>query len=82
MAARKNKLTLGPKWRDNIRAGILMDLLYRNALGKKKLNSIQQKSAQIIVNKLEPDLLRTAHTGKDGGAIDHHWTVEVVRPKK
>lgn len=66
MAARKNKVSLTDKWKAKIKASVIADRLHKHLMGTVDLSSTQIKAAQILFNKMEPDLARTEMTGKDG----------------
>lgn len=70
MPARKNTPTLNEHWREKIAAGILADRLMKHARGELELTSTQIRAADILLKKVVPDLARTEHTGRDGGAIE------------
>ncbi len=70
MAARKNTPTLNDEWRAKIAAGVLADRLMKHCRGELELSNTQIKAADILLKKVVPDLARTEHTGKDGGAIE------------
>lgn len=71
MASRKRAglHNLPEAWRDKIRVGAIMEKLERGANGQLEMTANQLKAAQILLNKLVPDLARTELTGKDGGEI-------------
>ncbi len=70
MAARKRKLELTESWKDNIRASMITNRLYKAATGEVEMTNQQLKAADIILKKLIPDLARTELTGKDGADIN------------
>lgn len=61
--------TLTDAWREKIQTSLLIKSLYDNALGKSDIDKIRQKSIEILLKKLVPDLKAIELTGKDGGAI-------------
>jgi hypothetical protein len=75
MAARKRKITLSDDWKAKIKASQLVNRLYDHALGENEMNATQIKAAQIVLNKLVPDLNRSELSGPDGGAIEQHMRV-------
>lgn len=62
--------TLTDAWREKIQTSLLIKRLYENGIGEKKLDKTQQKSIEILLKKLVPDLKAIEHYGKDGGAIE------------
>ncbi len=68
MASNK-RANLTDAWREKIQVGLLIKRLYENGLEGKELDKIQQKSIEILLKKLVPDLKAIEHYGKDGDAI-------------
>ncbi len=68
-------------WRQNIQISMLVNRLYKSAKGEIDLNKVQQKSIEILLKKLVPDLKAIEHTGKDGAAIEQSLTVRYVDGK-
>lgn len=60
-----------PTWMDKNKIGALMTRIRKHADGELEMTSTQLKAAEIFLRKTVPDLARTEHTGKDGGAIEH-----------
>lgn len=73
MAARKNRgnKTLPQEWKDRIRASQIANRFHSCFNGEIELTSNQIKAGEILFKRLEPELNRTEHTGKDGSAIEH-----------
>lgn len=60
---------LTDKWREKIRLSLLITRLDQCAAGEIEMDKNQLKAAQMLLNKLVPDLARTELTGADGGAL-------------
>ena len=71
MAARKRKINLTDNWKAKIKASMLVNRLYGHALGEHEMTPTQIKAAQVVLNKLVPDLNRSEHTGEGGGPVEH-----------
>lgn len=59
-----------PTWMDKNKIGQLMTRLRKHAEGDLEMTTTQLAAAKIFLSKTVPDLARTEHTGKDGGAIE------------
>ncbi len=68
--ANNKRPTLTDAWREKIQVSLLIKRLYENGLGEKELDKTQQKSIEILLRKLVPDLKAIEMYGKDGGAIE------------
>ncbi len=62
MAARLNPKH-DARTRDKIKVSQLINLLQNNAEGKVELDSVRQKSIEILLRKALPDLSSVEHTG-------------------
>lgn len=71
-----NKPTRTEKWRENIKASMLVNRLKQHAYGEVELTTSQIKAIEIILRKTIPDLKAIEHYGKDGGAIEFKSTSE------
>jgi len=74
MAARKNKGvgkgSMPEGWKKKIQASMIANRLFDCFEGKVVMDPVALKAGLAIFNKLEPDLARQEHTGKNGGAIE------------
>ncbi len=75
MAARKRKINLTDDWKAKIKASMLVNRLYGHALGDIEMSQSQIKAAQVVLNKLVPDLNRSEHIGEGGGPVQHSLKV-------
>ena len=77
--------------RQKIKASQLLNRLQDNALGKLELSSIQQRSCEILLRKVVPDLSAIEHKGEvtsfvavvpDVAASAEDWanTLSVIKP--
>jgi hypothetical protein len=71
MAARKTSGVkhLSEAWKERIRSGVLAERLERCAMGDVEMTTNQIRAAQILMNKVIPDIARTELSGPDGGPI-------------
>ena len=67
--ANNNITARNDEWRKKIQTSMLVNRLYDNALGKIELTQSQQKSIEILLRKLIPDLKAIDH-----GALSGHMT--------
>lgn len=81
MAARKRKVSLTESWKAKIRASVIADRLHKHLMGTVDLSATQIKAAQILFNKMEPDLARTEMTGKDGKELPRSVVIGLVSVK-
>ena len=56
MAARISRLELHEKWREKIRASMLINRLRNHVLGKIEMSPTQLRAAEILLKKVVPDL--------------------------
>lgn len=72
MAARKTRGVnkLPDDWKEKIRASQIANRFYACFSGEIELRGDQLKAGEILFKRLDPELNRTEHTGKDGGAIE------------
>ena len=76
MAARTNRTKLDDKWKEKIKAGVILDRLMKHVDGALDMSTTQINAAKILLNKVYPDL--KAH--EIDGAIEHRIkSIEVVR---
>lgn len=64
MAARSNKTVLHEKWREKIRASMLINRLRNHVLGRIEMSATQLRAAEILLRKAIPDLSAVEHTGE------------------
>ena len=79
MAARTRRTTLNDRWREKIRASMLVNRLHEHALAPEDnpvMSSTQIRAAEILLNKVAPDLKAIEHTGQDGEQLE--ITVNVI----
>lgn len=60
---------LTDKWREKIRLSLLITRLDQCAAGEIEMDKNQIKAAQLLLNKLVPDLARTELVGDGGGPM-------------
>ena len=77
MAARKRRVTLNEKWRDKIRASMLVNRLQGCALGEVEMTDVQVKAANILLRKVAPDLQSVEHMGEGGGPVQVAFNVKL-----
>ena len=65
MAARTEKVELSDKWKDGIKASMLMNRLKDHVDGKRSLDQTQIKAIEIILGKLVPNLSAVEQTNID-----------------
>lgn len=72
MAARKNRgsESLPESWKEKIKTAMIVDRLVKHTNGLIEMSNSQIRAAEILLKKTIPDLARSEHTGKDGGAIE------------
>ena len=76
MAARKRRTELNDRWREKIRASMLVNRLMEHATSDEEIMSQSQiNAARILLAKVAPDLKQTELTGEQGGPIQHKVTV-------
>ena len=67
---------------DELRRGgrpmTVLERVEQAALGKLDMTSEELAAAKLFLSKTQPDLKAEEQTGKDGGPIQHHHTVEFV----
>jgi hypothetical protein len=56
MAARSSALVLHEKWREKIRASMLINRLRNHVLGRIEMSPTQLKAAEILLRKVVPDV--------------------------
>lgn len=56
MAARLTAVTLHEKWREKIRASMLINHLRNHVLGRIEMSPTQIKAAEILLRKVVPDV--------------------------
>lgn len=82
MAARKNRGTgdgkLPDEWKDKIRASQIANRFHKCFNGEVELTPAQLKAGEILFKRLEPELTRSEHTGKDGEEIKLGLAVRFV----
>jgi len=78
MAARKRKVTLGPEWREKIRASMLINRLQNHVIGRIEMSSTQLRAAEVLLKKTLPDLSAAELTGAAGGPIETVSKIERV----
>ena len=76
MPARTRRKKLDDKWKEKIKAGVILDRLMKHVNGELKMETTQINAAKILLNKVYPDL--KAH--EIDGTIEHRIkSIEVVR---
>lgn len=76
MAARTNRTKLDDKWKEKIKAGVILDRLHKHVMDELEMTQSQINAAKILLNKVYPDLKAVDVTGE----VDHRInTIEVVR---
>ena len=82
MPARKNRGVgtgaMPEEWKDKIRAAQIANRFHQCFNGEVELTAAQLKAGEILFKRLEPELSRTEHTGKDGGDIKMGMAVRFV----
>lgn len=65
MAAKKIRGTknLDQQWRDNIKAGVIMQRLCSHVDGKVEMTATQIQAAKVVLGKMIPDLKAIEHGG-------------------
>lgn len=62
MAARINRTRLTDKWREKIKASMLLNALADHVFGKREMKASQIKAAEILLRKVMPDLSAVEQT--------------------
>jgi hypothetical protein len=70
MAARSRKVVLHERWRDKIRASMLINRLTNHVLGKIEMSKTQVAAAVCLLRKVVPDISSVEYTGADGGPME------------
>ena len=65
MAARSSKVTLHEKWREKIRASMLINHLRNHVLGRLEMSTTQIRAAEILLSRVMPTLQATDITASD-----------------
>ncbi len=78
MAKRVNKPLHDDRTKRRIQASQLLNRLTDFANGKISMTSAQVLAAKVVIGKVVPDLKSMELTGKDGGDIKTHMTIEFV----
>jgi len=81
MAARTKRTKLDDTWRSRIQASMLVNRLTEHAnapIDQPVMSDSQIRAAQILLNKVAPDLKAVEMTGEDGGPIKTTIAVEFV----
>lgn len=85
MAARNRKVVLTDNWKAKIKASMIVNRLYDHALGENEMSVTQIKAAQIVLNKIVPDLNRQELVGENGGAMKFElsapWLEKIVQER-
>jgi len=83
MAPRTRKTSLTEEWKSKIQATQLMNRLLKHFEGEVELSSTQIKAAQIMLNKIIPDLKSVDNvlSNPDGSLTPQAITVKVVTKK-
>lgn len=75
MAARTRKTELDEKWKEKIKAGVIMDRLLRHVNGDIEMSTTQINAAKILLGKIIPDL----KSSDDSLSVNHKIErVEIV----
>ena len=69
MAARKIHTTLRDEWKLRIKATHLVSRLHEHAMGEAEMSPTQIKAAEILLEKVAPDLARQEVTGENNGPV-------------
>ena len=69
MAARKVRTTLNDRWKDKIRASMLVNRLMDHAVGECELTSTQIRAIDILLKKVAPDLAAIQHSGDENNPL-------------
>lgn len=56
MPARKTRIELDDRWKEKIKAGVIMDRLLKHVNGAIELSATQVNAANILLRKIVPDL--------------------------
>jgi hypothetical protein len=70
MAARSSKVILHEKWREKIRASMLINRLRNHVLGRLEMSNTQLRAAEILLSKVMPNLQATDITALDSEGRD------------
>jgi hypothetical protein len=62
--ARKNTPFLDDRWRQKIRAAMLINRLNDHAAGRNEMTATQVRAAEILLKKVLPDLAAVEHNGE------------------
>jgi len=65
MAARSSKTILHEKWREKIRASMLINRLRNHVLGRLEMSNTQIRAAEILLSRVMPTLQATDLTASD-----------------
>ena len=63
--ARTSKVILHEKWREKIRASMIINRLRNHVLGRIELSTTQIQAARILLNKVVPDLSQVDLSASD-----------------